>query len=472
MKTLKTDICVIGAGSGGLSVAAGAVKMGASVVLIENNKMGGDCLNTGCVPSKATIAVARNVNAINTCQKYSIQAEPASVDYADLAKYVSGVIAKIAPNDSVERFTTLGVNVITATGKFIDKNTVQAGDTFIKARRFVIATGSSAATPPIPGLSECTYFTNETIFSLTERPKHLIVIGGGPIGCELAQAHLMLGTKVTLLEGFSILPKDDPGAVEVVRKNLLAQKLNLFEAIKVINIEQSNNEIKVTITDDGQEKIMTGSHLLIAAGRTPNLSELDLDKAGIKHSARAIDVDNRLRTSNKKVFAIGDVAGSFQFTHAAAYHAGIVIRNALFHLPAKTNYHTMPWVTYTTPELAHVGYNEAMAKQANLTYETITWPFSENDRAIAENNTEGFVKVLLGKKGIVLGATIVGEHAGELIPIWVMAISKKLKIKDIAGLIIPYPTLNEVSKRVAGKYFMPMITSKKMRCIVKFLQKF
>lgn len=472
MQNIRTDLCVIGAGSGGLSVAAGAIQMGASVVLIEKGKMGGDCLNYGCVPSKATIAVARVANAVNHSGQYSVHNEKAKVDYAQLAHYVSEVINKIAPNDSIKRFTGLGVNVLQGTGKFIDKRTVQVNDTLVRARRFIIATGSSAAIPVIPGLHECPFYTNETIFSLQQRPAHLLVIGGGPIGCELAQAHVMMGTKVTLLEATHILPKDDLDAATVVRKQLLQQGLTLLEGISVEKVATLNQQIQITIKEAGQLKTISGSHLLVAAGRMPNINGLALENAAINYSPRAIEVDARLRTSNKKVFAIGDVIGGFQFTHAAAYHAGIVIRNALFHLPAKVNYRAMPWVTYTTPELAQVGLNEAMAKQENVAYEVVSWPFTENDRAITENNTDGFIKVLVGKKGVILGATLVGEHAGELIAIWIMAIHKKMKMKDVAELIIPYPTFSEASKRVAGKYFMPMITSKKMRNIVKFLRKF
>lgn len=472
MQTIKTDLCVIGAGSGGLSVAAGAVQMGASVVLIESDKMGGDCLNTGCVPSKATIAAAKKVYSANHLSELNKQTNAVKINYEKLAQYVKNVIAQIAPNDSVERFEDLGVKVIQAVGQFIDSKTIQAGDKLIKARRFVIATGSSAAIPPIPGLLNCHFYTNETIFKLTEEPEHLIVIGGGPIGCELSQAHLMMGTKVTLLEGNVILPKDDPEAVHVVRKNLLQQGLGLHEGIKIINVKQAGAKIAVTIENNGQQQDISGSHLLVAAGRKPNLSELNLSKAQVKHTPGGIDVDARLRTSNKKIFAIGDAAGSFQFTHTAGYHAGIVIRNALFHLPAKVNYTAIPWVTYTTPELAQVGPNEPMLKQQGEYYQAITWPFSENDRAIAQNDTAGFIKLLLNKKGVIIGATIVGPNAGELITTYVLAVSKKLKIGDIANLIIPYPTLSEVGKRAAGKYYLPSLTSKKVKRIVKFLQKF
>jgi pyruvate/2-oxoglutarate dehydrogenase complex dihydrolipoamide dehydrogenase (E3) component len=473
MNIIKTDLCVIGAGSGGLSVAAGAVQMGASVVLIEVGKMGGDCLNYGCVPSKATISVARTANTIRHADTFAIVNQPKPVvDYHKLAEYVQQVIAKIAPNDSVERFTKLGVQVIQATGGFIDPKTVRAGDNLIKARRFVVATGSSPAIPPIPGLENCTYYTNETIFNLTEQPKHLLVIGGGPIGCELAQAYLLMGTPVSLLEAATILPKDDPEAVNVIRDKLISNGLNLQENIKIIDIKQNAQGICIVTEKAGQTMTFTGSHLLLAAGRLANLATLNLAAANIAHTTRAITVDSRLRTSNKKVFAIGDVIGSYQFTHAANYHAGIVIRNALFHLPAKVNYRAMPWVTYTNPELAQVGPTPAMLAAQNIEHQTIIWPFAENDRAIASQQTTGFIKVQLDKKGKILAATIVGANAGELLTPWILAINKSLKIKDMAEIVIPYPTLSEVSKRVAGRYFLPLITSNKMKRLVKFLQKF
>ena len=472
MQILKPDLCIIGSGSGGLSVTAGAVQMGASVVLLENNKMGGDCLNYGCVPSKSIIAAARTVANSHQADKFGIKSLSRKAHYTKVTQYIRDVIAEIAPNDSVERFTTLGVNVISAAAKFIDAKTVQAGNYHIKARRFVIATGSSAMIPPIPGLNETPFLTNENIFNLTEQPEHLLIIGGGPIGCELAQAHLMLGTKVSLLEGMHILPKDDNDAVTIVKENLLKQGLHLYENIKVLKTTKIDDGIEVTIEQNGSETKLLCSHVLVATGRKPNIENLNLEAANIEYHPRALNVDSRLRTSNKKIFAIGDVIGSFQFTHAANYHASIVIRNALFHLPAKTDYSAMPWVTYTTPELAQVGLNEAMAKAKYLSYEIIKWPFTENDRAITESATLGFIKLLVTSKGKVLGATIVGEHAGELLAPWLMVINKRLKIKDVADLIIPYPTLSEINKRVAGKYFMPTITSAKMKKLVRFLQKF
>jgi len=472
MEEIKTDLCLIGAGSGGLSVAAAAAQMGLDVVLIEKGKMGGDCLNYGCVPSKALLAAAKRAHEMRHLNQFGIENCEPQVDYSQVRDHINSVIAAIAPHDSVERFEGLGVKVIKGAAKFSSSNSLLVNDLAVTAKRFVVATGSSAAVPPIPGLDQVPFFTNETVFQLNQQPQRLIVIGGGPIGCELAQAHLLLGTPVTLLEMFSILPKDDVESVDVVRKQLLANGLDLHENVKVAKVHSDDGVIKVTIEKDGIEHVIEGSHLLIAAGRRPNVDHLNLDKAGIKFSAKGIEVDARLRTSNKRIFAIGDVIGSYQFTHVAGYHAGIVIRNALFRLPAKVSYRAVPWVTYTFPELAHVGINEAQAKQQQLNFRAIRAEFKDIDRSQAEHHTQGFIKVIVSKKGHILGATIVGLEAGELIQPWVLAINNRLKISAIAGMIVPYPTRNDIAKRVAGEFYKPTLYSKKMKRIVKFISRF
>lgn len=323
----------------------------------------------------------------------------------------------------------------------------------------------------MPGLAEVPYLTNETVFDLTERPAHLIVLGGGPIGCELAQAQRRLGAQVTLLELFSILPKDDPAAVEVVRDRLLRDGVDLREHIEVTGVELAGNGIKVNIKEAEAVQQISGSHLLVSAGRRPNVDGLDLEAAGIDYSARGIVVDPRLRTTNKRVFAIGDVAGGFQFTHMAGYHAGIVIRNALFKLPAKTDHTAVPWVTYTEPELAHVGLSELMAKDRGVTVKVLCWPLADNDRAQAERETGGFVKALVDGRGRIKGATIVGQHAGELIQPWVLAISSGLKIGAMAQFIAPYPTFGEASKRAAGSHYTASLFSERTRKVVRLLQR-
>lgn len=470
---VHADLCIIGAGSGGLSVAAGAVQMGASVVLIEKGEMGGDCLNTGCVPSKALIAAAHIAHTHRTGDRFGIHGGEPEVRFAQVHDHVHGVVGAIAPHDSVERFEGLGVMVIQAKAQFVDRDTVEAGGQRIKARRFVVATGSRAAVPPIPGLAGSGYLTNETIFDLTERPQHLIVVGGGPIGLEMAQAFRRLGSDVTVIEKFGILARDEPEAVEVVRASVLKDGVLLIEKVGVSEIRPADGMITVVL--DGESAFgrdIVGTHLLVATGRRPNIEDMGLEAAGIAHTPKGITVDARLLTSNRKVFAMGDVAGGPQFTHIAGYHAGIVIRNALFWLPAKVDYRALPWVTYTDPELAHAGLTEAEARKAGHAVEVLNWSFALNDRAQAERATEGLAKIILGPKGKILGATIVGPRAGELIGTWGLAISAGLKIGAIASAILPYPTLSEISKRAAGSYYTPKLFGAVTRRIVGLIQRF
>ncbi len=469
--TVKTDICVIGAGSGGLSVAAGAVQMGAKVVLIEGHEMGGDCLHYGCVPSKALIAASHAADRVRHAGRYGVNCQAPKIDFLKVQDHVHGVIAAIAPNDSVERFQDLGVDVIHGMARFTGPRELEAGGRRIRARRFVIATGSSSAVPPIPGLDQVPYLTNKTIFDLDEHPEHLIVIGGGPIGTEIAQAHRRLGARVTLLEGRSILGKDDPEAVEVVRSQLIGDGIDLWEDAMIQGVESHGNGIAVMVERDGGTVRIDGSHLMVAAGRHPNVYGLHLKTAGIRYSSKGIDVDARLRTSNKKVFAVGDVTGGYMFTHMAAYHAGIVIRNALFLIPAKVKYTAVPWVTYVDPQLAHVGLNEIEARERfGDDIRVLKHPFTENDRAQAERETKGLIKVIVHRNGRILGTTIVGHHAGELIFTWVLAIQEGLKIGAIANLIAPYPTLSEISKQVAGTYYTPTLFSERTHKLVGALQ--
>jgi len=469
---VKTDICVIGAGSGGLSVAAGASQMGASVVLVEKGEMGGDCLNTGCVPSKALLAAGEKAQAVRESDAFGIQAAEPAIDWKAVNRHVHEVIAAIAPNDSVERFEGLGVKVIQGAGGFVDKQTLKAGDTLIRAKFFVLATGSSPFVPPIEGLDQVDYFTNENIFNNKAKVEHLIVIGGGPIGMEMAQAHRRLGAKVTVMEVARLLPKDDSELTKIVIERLAEEGIAFYEGGRDLRFEKSKEGVAAyCVTDEGKQCV-NGSHLLISTGRRANVSGLNLEAAGVSYTPHGVKVDDRLRSSNKRIFAIGDVAGPYQFTHMAAYQAGIVIRNMLFRLPAKVDYSAVPWVTYTDPELAHVGITEADAEKAGRQVRILRWKFAENDRAQVERRTEGMVKVVTDTKGRILGASIVGLHAGELIQPWILAISQKMKIGAMAGMIAPYPTLAEVNNRIAGSYYTPSLFSDKVRRIVRFLLRF
>ena len=467
----RFDICVIGGGSGGLSVAAGAAQMGAKVVLVERARMGGDCLNTGCIPSKALIAAAHRADAMRDSDKFGIASVKPEVRFEDVYRHVHGVIAAIAPHDSVERFTGLGVKVISAEARFLRPDLLAAGDARIRARRFVIAAGSRPMIPPITGLSDCDYLTNETIFELQERPDDLIVMGGGPIGVELSQAFQRLGVQVTLIERGQILPRDEPEAIAVVRAALVKDGVALIENAEIVAVEQRGTGIVATVrTADGETRNLNGSHILVAAGRKPDVDGLDLSAAEVEHSPRGITVDARLRTTNRKIFAIGDVAGGPQFTHIAGYHAGIVIRNALFWLPAKVDYRALPWVTYTDPELAHVGLTEAQARAEGHSVSTLIEPLRTNDRAQTERETEGLAKIVIGSRGRILGATIVGPHAGELIGLWGLAIGQRMKLSAIAGMIAPYPTLSEISKKVSGQYFTKTLYSDRVKALVRAIQ--
>ncbi|MFZ1480079.1 MAG: FAD-dependent oxidoreductase [Paracoccaceae bacterium] len=469
MGVIDTDICVIGAGSGGLSVAAGAVQMGARVVLIEGAEMGGDCLNTGCVPSKALIAAANAAQALRAGFAGVPRREP-SVDFAAVKDHVQAVIDEIAPVDSQQRFEGLGCTVLRAWAKFTGPREVQAGDSTVHARRFVIATGSRAFVPPIQGVDKVPFFTNETIFALRDRPAHLLVIGGGPIGMEMAQAHRRLGCKVTVIEGAQALGREDPEMAAVVLDALRAEGIEIREGQGVVRLAGTEGAVEVTLADGTS---VTGSHLLMAVGRQAHLDGLGLEAAGVDHDRKGVTVDARLRSvSNRRVFAIGDVAGGLQFTHVAAYHAGIVIRQAVLGLPAKATMRAMPRATYTAPELAQVGLTEAEAREAHGdAVQVVRAEFAHNDRAIAGRQGKGLVKVMV-VKGRPVGVGIVGAQAGELIGLWALAISAKLKMSAIAGMVAPYPTLGEVSKRAAGAYFSPkLFDNPVLKRVVWFVQR-
>lgn len=468
-EVLSPDLCIIGGGSGGLSVAAGAVQMGASVVLIEGHKMGGDCLNYGCVPSKALIAAGKAAHAHRTSAPLGVASNEPQVDYAAAQDHVRSVITKIEPHDSVERFEGLGVTVIEAIAKFTDERTVEAGGKRIQARRFVVATGSAPMVPPIPGLDQTPYMTNETLWDLRELPRHLIIIGGGPIGLEMAQAHRRLGAQVTVLEAARALGKDDPEIAAVALEKLRSEEIDIREGAKVVEVSGTEGAITLTL-EDGTE--VQGSHLLVAVGRKANVDTLDLAAGGVEHTPRGVTVTSGLRSvSNSRVYAIGDVAGGLQFTHVAGYQAGLVIRNALFRLPVKNRTDIIPWATYTDPEIAHVGSTEEAARaEHGDKVEVARFHFNENDRALAELKTTGFAKAVIGRRGKILGASIVGASAGELIQPWALALSKGLKIGDMAGHVAAYPTLGEVSKRTAGAYYTPrLFQSDRVKMIVRLL---
>jgi pyruvate/2-oxoglutarate dehydrogenase complex dihydrolipoamide dehydrogenase (E3) component len=474
-KILKADICIIGGGSGGLSVAAGAAQLGASVVLFERAEMGGDCLNTGCVPSKAMLEAAKIAKiANNGMPSMGISAGQAQIDFGAVKAHVRDVIAGIAPHDSEERFRGLGVNVIKSEASFTSKDSVTAiqdGEPIsVRAKYFVVATGSHPVAPPINGLEGVSYYTNETIFDLNEKPQHLIIIGGGPIGIEMAQAHRRLGCDVTVLEAFAIMGRDDPDLVGRLMTKMTDEGIRLIEQARITSITQNGARIMIDISDG---ESIEGTHLLVAAGRRPNIDTLNLEAASISYDARGIQTDNRLRSSNKRVYAIGDVAGRHQFTHVAGYHAGIVIRNILFKLPAKLRDDAIPWVTYTDPELAQTGltWTEAVSRYGAEAVRRTDWELRDNDRARAARRTEGLIRVISDKKGKILGASILAPNAGELIHSWTLALQAGLKMSAMAGTIAPYPSWSEASKRAAGAFFTERLFSARTKKLVQFLLK-
>jgi pyruvate/2-oxoglutarate dehydrogenase complex dihydrolipoamide dehydrogenase (E3) component len=470
---LKPDLCVVGGGSGGLSVAAIAASFGVSVVLVERDRMGGDCLNVGCVPSKALIAAGERAQAIRDAGRFGLERGEPRTNYARVRDHVQGVIAAIAPNDSAERFTALGVRVIRGEARFTDRRTLVAADVTIRARRFVLATGSRPAVPPIPGLADVAYLTNETVFDLTRRPERLVVIGGGPIGVELAQAHRRLGAEVSLVEAGRLLPREDAELAAVVERRLAAEGVDIRAGAQVAAVEARGDRIAVLL--EGGEAI-EASHLLIATGRTPTIDGLGLEAAHIAADRTGIVVGRSLRTSNRRVYAIGDCAGgagaAYRLTHSANHQAGLVIRNALFRLPVDVHADPMPRVTFTDPELAAVGMSEDDARAASRRFRILRWPLSENDRAQAERATDGLVKAIVTPRGRILGCAIAGPRAGELIAPWALAMRKGLKVQDLAGTVFPYPTLSEASKRAAVEFLRPSAESPWARRLIRLLRLF
>lgn len=466
LEVLTPDICVIGAGSGGLSVAAGAAAFGVEVVLIEKGKMGGDCLNTGCVPSKALLASAKAcINATGFSDGPRLEA------FRRAKAHVDATIAAIAPHDSQERFEGLGVTVLRGEACFIDDQTVQVDSCQVKARRFVIASGSSPLVPDIPGLETVSYFTNETLFEALEPKDHLLIVGGGPVGLEMAQAHRRLGSRVSLFEAGHILAHDSPDHVDLLRRTLTGEGINLFEGARVTGVEADGEGLKLCYDQGGEAGEVSGSHLLLAVGRRANVDGLGLATAGVEIDRSGIVVDRSLRTRNRKIYAIGDVIGAPRFTHAAGTQAGLVLRAILFRLPVRFSPESIPWATYTSPEVAHVGFGleEARRRYGNK-LQVLTASFSENDRALAEGVTEGSLKLYVGGGGRLLGADIVGPQAGELAGFLSFAFARKARMKDLAGFVAPYPTLSELVRRAAISYYAKAPSNPWVRSVLRILR--
>jgi len=466
------DVAVVGAGAAGLSTAYVAAQLGLRTALIERGRMGGECLNVGCVPSKALLAAAHTAHAVRRAGRYGIEAPGPGIDWAAVQAHVHGAIAALAPADSVERYTGLGATVLQGTARFVARDTlavaIGADTRRVSARRIVIATGSRPALPDLPGLDQVPFLTNDSLFDLAEAPEHLLILGGGPIGLEMAQAHARLGCRVTLVQAGAIGPRDDPELVAGLRAALLADGVAILEHAQAVEVRPG----PVLVLADGRS--IAGSHLLVAVGRRPTLEGLDLAAGRVAATAQGIDVDLGLRSrTNRFVYAAGDVAdprgiGPRYFTHVGSYHAGIIVRRALFRLPARLDYAALPRVTYTDPELAQVGLTEAEARAAGHAVETLRWTLTENDRAVTEGDTAGLVKLVVAGNR-VLGAGILAPHAGEMIGAWTLAITQRIKLSALAGMIVPYPTRAEAGKRAAGTRFTPRLFAPKPRLAARLL---
>ena len=462
------DLAVVGAGASGLSVTAVAAQLGLRVALIERDRMGGDCLNFGCVPSKALLAASHAAQAARAATRFGIRLPEPEIDWDAVQEHVHGVIAAIAPTDSEARFRALGATVLRGEARFVTPDALLIDGRRITSRRIVIAAGSTAAVPPIPGLDRVPYLTNTTMFDLKPRPDHLLILGGGPIGVEMADAFVGLGSRVTIVEAATITGKEDPELVAGLRDCLVARGVTVLESAKVTAVEPG----PTLVLADGSRII--GSHLLVAVGRRPNLDALDLATGNVQTSRAGIVTDRGLRSlTNRRVYAVGDIAdplgiGPRAFTHAGSYHAGIVIRRALFRLPAQIDYAALPRVIYTWPELAQVGMTEAEARAAGHRVAILRWPLADNDRATAESETSGLVKLVVAGSR-VLGAGILAPNAGEMIGLWTLAIARRVKLGVLASLIAPYPTRSEAGKRAAGNFFVPQLFAPRTKALLRLL---
>jgi pyruvate/2-oxoglutarate dehydrogenase complex dihydrolipoamide dehydrogenase (E3) component len=471
-KILTPDICVVGAGPGGLAVATGAAAYGVKVVLVDRRAAGGADLNRGTLPSWALIAAARRAQAMRTSAGFGItEAEP-EIDFKAVMAHARETVAAMAPAFSAERLATLGVTVINAEARFTSRRRLIAGDTEIRARRYVLATGSAPIMPAVPGIEEIGCLTGDTVFELGRRPGHLIILGASATGLELAQAFRRLGSQVTVLEPSTVLPGEDPEMAAVILRKLRAEGVIVREGIKATAVERrGKTSVRVLTETEAGAGEVDGSHLLAAAGRTPDIASLDLKKARVAVKANAIDVSAMLRTTNRRIYAIGDVTGAAQSAQMATHHADLVLKALLFRLPAKDRAF-VPRTVHTDPELAHVGLTEAQAAKRRRRLAILRWPYAENDRAHAERRTEGHIKLVAAKNGDILGVTIAGAGASELIDIWALALSNGLGLKDMASSIPPHPTMGEIGKSAAIAYFADKARKPLARGVVRLLQLF
>jgi pyruvate/2-oxoglutarate dehydrogenase complex dihydrolipoamide dehydrogenase (E3) component len=471
MANFDFDIGVIGGGAAGLTVASGSSQLGAKTLLVEKEKeLGGDCLHYGCVPSKTLIKSAHVYYLMKKGEAFGLpRVDIPPVDYREVTKRIRSVIEVIQKHDSEERFCSLGVKVELGHPSFVDEHTIQLNGNRVSAKNWVIATGSSPAIPPIEGLDRTPYLTNKEIFSLDRLPHSLVVLGAGPIAIEMAQSFSRLGSEVTVVQrSGQILSREDKDMADGVMHVLSVEGVVFYTDASVTGVKDLGNIKEVTIKTGDQVTSVKAEEILVAMGRRPNLEGLNLEDAGVSFDRKGVQVDQRLRTTQKHIYAAGDATGTYQFTHAAGYEGGIVISNAVFHLPRKADYTFLPWCTYTDPELASIGINEKGAKRAGIKYTLWEEPFKDNDRSLAEGEKIGKIKMLLDEKERPLGVQIFGPHAGDLVSEWVAVLNGKIKLSTLASAIHPYPTLGEINKRVAGAYLSPKIFSDRVRKGLKF----
>ncbi|MEW5911732.1 MAG: FAD-dependent oxidoreductase [Thermodesulfobacteriota bacterium] len=472
MANFDYDLGVLGGGAAGLTMTAGAAQLGVKTILIEKETaLGGDCLHYGCVPSKTLIRSARVYHQMNNAARYglpAVQAPP--VDFGPVARRIAEVIAAIQQHDSVERFCRLGAEVVFGQAQFIDEHTVELEGRRIAAAKWLIATGSSPDAPPVPGLEGVSHLTNREIFSLPSLPESLLILGAGPIAIEMAQAFCRLGSRVNVVQrSGQILSKEDQDLADLVMQRLQEEGVTFYLNRKVLSASQSQGRPRLTVADEqGQEQTLSAEKLLVALGRRANLEDLHLEAAGVEYSPRGLVLDSRLRTSQKHIYGAGDVTGAYQFTHAAGYEAGVALANAVFRVPRKVDYTFLPWCTYCDPELASLGLNEKAAQRAGVKYSLWSEDFAANDRALAEGEGLGRLKLLLDKDERPLGVQILGPRAGELLGEWVAVAGGRVKLSSLAGAVHPYPTLGEINKRVAGDVMAPKLFSDTVKSGLKF----
>jgi pyruvate/2-oxoglutarate dehydrogenase complex dihydrolipoamide dehydrogenase (E3) component len=475
MASFEYDLGIIGGGAAGLTAAAGAAQFGAKTILIEkSSQLGGDCLHYGCVPSKTLIRTASVWNLAGRSNAFGLPAlNLPPVDLGAVMDRVQAVIEKMQLHDSPERFCGLGAEIRFGRPAFADDHVVELDGKRIAAKNWIIATGSSPVVPPIEGLASVPFWTNEMVFSQRTLPGHLIVLGGGPIGLEIAQSFARLGSKVTIIEFIDqILGPEDTDMAEILKTRLEAEGVIIHTGTKALKVESKGAAILLTVgpaTKEGPSAVIEGDALFLSTGRKPNIGDLAFDKAGVAFTPRGIPTNNRLKTNIPHIYACGDVNGQFPFTHVAGYEAGIALTNAILHLPRKVDYGRIGWCTYTDPEVASIGFNEKRARKDGLNYRIIEEQFEENDRAMAEGEAMGKIKILLDTNDKLLGCQMMGAHAGELIHEWIIALSAGVKLSAMAGTVHVYPTLSEISKRAAGRVFADKLFGNRTKSILKLL---